>query len=129
MVKNGYKIFDSDTHVGPQADILAQYMTAGDLERLKAFDGFLRKSSTTGHSTYNFNTRSYTRRLGQPEAQESDPREYMTGFTGQHRRPPNPLQEDDRAERIKDMDLEGVDVNLLLPSGWFGVWTSQPDTA
>lgn len=129
MAKNGYKIFDSDTHVGPQADILAQYMTAGDLERLKAFDGFLRKSSTTGHSTYNFNTRSYTRRLGQPEAQESDPREYMTGFTAQHRRPPNPLQEDNPSERIKDMDSEGVDVNLLLPSGWFGVWTSQPDTA
>ena len=49
MAKNGYKIFDSDTHVGPQADILAQYMTVGDLERLKAFDGFLRKSSTTRH--------------------------------------------------------------------------------
>ena len=91
MAKNGYKIFDSDTHVGPQADILAQYMTAGDLERLKAFDGFLRKNSTTGHSTYNFNTHSYTRCLGQPEAQESDPREYMTGFTAQHMRPPNPL--------------------------------------
>ncbi len=45
MAKNGYKIFDSDTHVGPQSDILAQYMTVGDLERLKAFDGFLRKST------------------------------------------------------------------------------------
>ena len=49
MAKNGYKIFDADTHVGSQADILAQYMTVGDLERLKAFDGFLRKSSTTRH--------------------------------------------------------------------------------
>ncbi len=58
MAKNSYKIFDSDTHVGSQADILAQYMSVGDLERLKAFDGFLRESSTTGHSTYNFNTRS-----------------------------------------------------------------------
>jgi len=129
MAKNGYKIFDSDTHVGPQADILERYMSAGDLDRLKEFEGFLRKNDKTGHSTYNFNTRKYARRLGEPEARESDASEYMTGFTAQHRQPPNPLLEDDPAERIKDMDLEGVDVNLLLPSGWFGVWTSQPDTA
>jgi len=25
------------------------------------------------------------------------------------------------------MDLEGVDVNLMLPSGWFGTWTSTDD--
>ena len=31
MAKNGYKIFDSDTHVGPQADILERYMSAGGL--------------------------------------------------------------------------------------------------
>ena len=44
MAKNGYKIFDSDTHVGPQADILERYMSAGDLDRLKEFEGFLRKN-------------------------------------------------------------------------------------
>jgi predicted TIM-barrel fold metal-dependent hydrolase len=35
--------------------------------------------------------------------------------------------DDDPAERIKDMDLEGVDVNLTLPSGWFGTWTTGED--
>ena len=25
------------------------------------------------------------------------------------------------------MDLEGVDVNLTLPSGWFGTWTLSED--
>ena len=111
MAKNGYKIFDSDTHVGPQADILERYMSAGDLDRLKEFEGFLRKNDKTGHSTYNFNTRKYARRLGEPEARESDASEYMTGFTAQHRQPPHPLLEDAPAERLKDMDLEGVDVN------------------
>ena len=109
MAKNGYKIFDSDTHVGPQADILERYMSAGDLGKLKEFEGFLRKNDKTGHSTYNFNTRKYARRLGEPEAREADANEYMTGFTAQHRQPTNPLLEDDPAERIKDMDLEGVD--------------------
>ena len=33
------------------------------------------------------------------------------------------------AERIKDMDFEGVDVNLTLPSGWFGTWTAGDDVA
>jgi len=72
MAKNGYKIFDSDTHVGPQADILERYMSAGDLGKLKEFEGFLRKNDKTGHSTYNFNTRKYARGLGEPEARESD---------------------------------------------------------
>ena len=27
------------------------------------------------------------------------------------------------------MDLEGVDVNLTLPSGWFGTWTAGDDVA
>ena len=127
MASNGYKIFDSDTHVGPSADILERYLSANDRDKLKGFAEFRTQNRRTGHSTYNFNTRQYTRRLGDPEARPPDAGEYMTGFVAQHRQPPNPLVEDDPAERIKDMDLEGVDVNLLLPSGWFGVWTSQPD--
>ena len=51
MEKNGYTIFDSDTHVGSQAEILAKYMIAGVVDMLKEFEGFLRKSITTGHST------------------------------------------------------------------------------
>ena len=129
MAKNGYKIFDSDTHVGPSADILERYMSAAERERLKGFEEFRAENRRTGHTTYNFNTRKYTRRIGEPDAREADPREYMTGFTARHRQAPNPRIEDDPAERLKDMDLEGVDVNLLLPSGWFGVWTSQPDIA
>lgn len=127
MAINGYKIFDSDTHVGPAADILERYMSTKDLDRLKGFAEFRKKNPVTGHTTYNFNTRKYTRRLGDSEARPADPMEYLTGFTARHRKPPNPLQEGDPAERLKDMDIEGVDVNLLLPSGWFGIWTSQPD--
>jgi hypothetical protein len=28
MARNGYQIFDSDTHVGPAAEILTPYLTA-----------------------------------------------------------------------------------------------------
>ncbi len=126
-MKDGYKIFDSDTHVGPLADIIARYLSVSDRDRLKAFDPYRREREDSDHYTYNFNTRKYPRRIGDAESRPVDPHEYMTGFTAQHREPPNPLNEDDPGERIKDLDREGVDVNLLLPSGWFGVWTSQPD--
>jgi uncharacterized protein len=57
---------------------------------------------------------------------EGGERGYMQGFTGAHKgKEPSPLVDDDPAERIKDMDLEGVDVNLTLPSGWFGTWTTS----
>ena len=52
----------------------------------------------------------------------------MAGFTGAHKgQDPSPLVDADPAARIKDMDLEGVDVNLTLPSGWFGTWTLSED--
>ena len=35
----------------------------------------------------------------------------------------------DPGARIADMDFEGVDVNLTLPSGWFGTWTAGDDVA
>jgi predicted TIM-barrel fold metal-dependent hydrolase len=54
----------------------------------------------------------------------------MAGFTGAHgARKPSPRVDDDPAERIKDMDYEGVDVNLTLPSGWFGTWNAGEDVA
>jgi predicted TIM-barrel fold metal-dependent hydrolase len=54
----------------------------------------------------------------------------MAGFTGVKReREVSPLVDQDPAERIKDMDYEGVDVNLTLPSGWFGTWTAGDDPA
>ena len=54
----------------------------------------------------------------------------MAGATGRDtQRQPTPLVDHNPAERIKDMDFEGVDVNLTLPSGWFGTWTAGDDVA
>ena len=52
----------------------------------------------------------------------------MAGFTGAHKgREPVPTVDHDVHSRIADMDFEGVDVNLLLPSGWFGAFTTVDD--
>ena len=73
--------------------------------------------------------RHYRRRLGdaQPDAA---PAGYMAGFTGvKRKREPSPRVDADPAARIADMDFEGVDVNLTLPSGWFGTWSAGDDVA
>src|SRR4029078_12356516 len=69
------------------------------------------------------------RRLGAAAADET-PGGYMAGFTGVARaREPSPLVDADPAARIADIDQQGGDVNLTLPSGWFGTWTSGDDIA
>ena len=127
MARNGYRIFDSDTHVGPYMDLLERYLARDEQARLGAWEQF--KSKSKGHVVYTKGQRRYLRRLGTAHA-EPDKGAYMAGFTGAKRsREPSELGDRDPAERIKDLDFEGVDVNLTLPSGWFGTWTAGDDVA
>jgi predicted TIM-barrel fold metal-dependent hydrolase len=126
MARDGYRIFDSDTHVGPDAAILSRYLSAAETERLAAWEPY-RAAGRNGHVTYNRGQRHYRRRLGDARPDEA-PFGYMAGFTGVAReRDPSPKVDADPAARIADMDYEGVDVNLTLPSGWFGTWTAGDD--
>jgi predicted TIM-barrel fold metal-dependent hydrolase len=129
MARNGYKIFDADTHVGPAADILLRYLTSQEQARLTAWEPYKAVNARTRHVTYTRGVRSYRRRLGDAEADTSAASSrYMAGFTGAHKgKDPSPLVDADPAARIQDMDEEGVDVNLTLPSGWFGTWTLSED--
>jgi uncharacterized protein len=126
MARDGYRIFDSDTHVGPDALILEPYLGAADRDRLAAWEPY-RATGRSGHVTYTKGQRQYRRKLG-AAAPEMTPAGYMAGFTGVAReRQPSPQVDADSAARIADMDYEGVDANLTLPSGWFGTWTSGDD--
>jgi uncharacterized protein len=128
MARDGYKIFDSDTHVGPYMEVLAGYLTDAEKSRLPAWEEF-KSVSKKGRVIYGKGQRSYHRRLGTAAATTA-PGAYMAEFTGVKReRDVSPRVDDDAAERIKDMDYEGVDANLMLPSGWFGTWTAGDDVA
>jgi len=121
-----YRIFDSDTHVGPDAAILDRYLSQAEKDRLIGWERY-RATGRNGHVTYTKGQRRYRRKLGTAAPEES-PGGYMAGFTGVAReRQPSPLVDADPSARIADMDLEGVEVNLTLPSGWFGTWTSGDD--
>jgi predicted TIM-barrel fold metal-dependent hydrolase len=128
MARDGYRIFDSDTHVGPDAAILSAHLGAAEKDRLAGWAEFLVRDRH-GRVTYTKGQRRYRRRLGDAEA-DTAPAGYMAGFTGVARtRDPSPEVDADPAARIADMDFEGVDVNLTLPSGWFGTWTAGDDIA
>ncbi len=128
MARNGYKIFDSDTHVGPYMEVLSAYLTDAEKKRLPAWEEH-RNVSKHGYQTYTKGQRRYRRRLGTAKPEET-PGGYMAGFTGVKKEREVAARGDhDPAERIKDLDYEGVDVNLTLPSGWFGTWTTGDDVA
>ena len=122
------RIFDSDTHVGPDASILERYLSRAEQGRLAGWEKY-RATSRNGNVTYTKGQRRYRRKLGAAEPEET-PGGYMAGFTGVARkRQPSPEVDADPAARIADMDHEGVEVNLTLPSGWFGTWTAGDDIA
>ena len=128
MARDGYRIFDSDTHVGPDAAILCRYLSAAEKDRLAGWAEYETRDSH-GKLTYTKGQRRYRRRLGAAEP-DAAPAGYMAGFTGVKRtREPSPEVDADPAARVADMDFEGVEVNLTLPSGWFGTWSDGDDVA
>jgi hypothetical protein len=89
MARDGFTIFDSDTHVGPDARILARFLSAAEKDRLQEWEKF-KSVDRNGRETYTMGQRRYRRRLGTAEPDEA-PAGYMAGFTGVKRsRQPSP---------------------------------------
>ena len=106
----------------------SRYLSEAEKDRLAGWAEY-KSRDRYGHVTYTKGQRRYRRRLGDAEP-DAAPAGYMAGFTGVKRtRDPSPLVDADPAARIADMDFEGVDVNLTLPSGWFGTWSFGDDVA
>ena len=66
-MKNGYKIFDSDTHIGPHADVLAKYMPKNELAMLDSWEPYKFVDPRNGHSMYVRYERKFLRKLGEAE--------------------------------------------------------------
>src|SRR5262250_3988316 len=103
MARNGYRIFDSDTHVGPDARILAGYLSQAERDRLRVWEAY-KSRDRHGRETYTKGQRRYRRRLGMATPDEA-PGGYMAGFTGVKRiREPSPDVDADPGERINEVD-------------------------
>ena len=122
-MKNGYKIIDTDTHVGPNLETLKLY--ASDLleRRWSEFDPFLQPVTLGGHFL-SVNPMKYARELGTEhggeKAEKGGDSPLRGAVTKGFERPPaDDVSNLNAAGRLEDMDLEGVDVNLVIP-GTFG---------
>ena len=128
MARNGFKIFDSDTHVGPAANILERYLSTAEKQKLATWERYKFVNPLNGHVEYTFGRRNYRRKLGCAGPEPERPRTSKDAADRKYPEDlPLPEAEVDPSERIKDLDREGVDVNLTLPSSWFGTFTAGDD--
>jgi predicted TIM-barrel fold metal-dependent hydrolase len=133
-VRNGYRIIDTDTHVGPSLEVLDEY--AGERLRarrdeLKPYERQTRDGTGLSISPY-----PYSRAMGErPDAGESATAGGKPALAGKVaskvRQPAQPeVSNRNSAGRLADMDREGRDVDLIIP-GTFAVAVSaiEPDLA
>ena len=130
-MRNGFRVYDSDTHVNPAAEVLERYVDPGFRPRLAELAPYRspigrRGRRLDGLHNYRVATKFYRRVLG-----EAAPRETFTGreTNGWAASMPRPGVQDDQAEnRVKDMDDEGTDAHFLIPTSWVSL-VGLPDPA
>ncbi len=123
-MRNGYRVYDSDTHVNPAAEVLERYVDPGFRARLPELAPYRLPvgQAVEGHSqlhNYRVGTKLYRRVLG-----EKAPRETFTGRDTRWMgtKMPRPgIQDDQPGNRVADMDDEGTDVHFLIPTSWLSV--------
>jgi predicted TIM-barrel fold metal-dependent hydrolase len=127
MARGGHRIFDADTHIIEPAEPIEEYLATADRRRLAALGPLVQRlPAKGGMSRYRIGrVPPLDRRLGSreraapPSATSRGAKDGGTPWDVRWQGPPFP---DDRVSfdphaRIKDMDLEGIDVNMILPSG------------
>src|SRR3974377_249449 len=118
IMKNGFRVYDADTHVNPAAEVLERYVDPGFRPRLAELTPY-RQASGEGRHPYSFGKKFHRGVLG-----EAAPRQTFTGRESQWRggKLPRPGVQDDQAEnRVKDMDDEGTDIHFLIPGSFMSL--------
>jgi predicted TIM-barrel fold metal-dependent hydrolase len=120
-MRDGYRIIDTDTHVGPSVETLEQFAGPVLRERWNELDVFRQPSSEGGHhlSIHPF---PYRRKLGtRPDGELAAATGGASPLKGSVSRTslPTPytpgVNDLNSAGRLADMDKEGVDVHLVIP--------------
>src|SRR5437879_5213347 len=139
MARDGYRIFDADTHIIEPVEPIEEYLAAADRAKLAALAPLVgRAPAKAGMSRYVIGKRpALNRRLGSrervtpPTAAARGARDGGTPWEVRWQGPPFPSDRVsfDSHARVKDMDLEGIDVNMVLPSGGLPAFSSLDDVA
>ena len=125
-MKKGYKVIDIDTHVNPSYDTLAKFVDPSFRPRLDELKPYIR---TVGdYNALSIASIPFDRFPG--EAPKSEDLEATVGgrgalegrvtkSSGHHRvDPQHGVSDENAAGRIADMDLEGRDVDVIIPGTW-----------
>jgi predicted TIM-barrel fold metal-dependent hydrolase len=139
MARDGYRIFDADTHIIEPVEAVEAYLGSADRAKIAALGSQVERApGRGGMSRYRVGKRpDLNRRLGSRERvdlQASVERAVRDGGTPWDVRWQGPPFPSDRVSfdphaRVKDMDLEGVDVNMILPSGGIPAFCGFEDVA
>lgn len=137
MARGGYRIFDADTHIIEAAEPIEAYLSAADKAKLEALGPAIgRAPSRAGMTRYRVGRRpALNRRLGSrervdpPSAVIRGLKDGGTPWDVRWQGPPFPSDyvNFDPHARVKDMDIEGVDVDMILPSGGVAAFCSLDD--
>jgi uncharacterized protein len=132
-VRQGYRVIDVDTHVTPSAEVLFRYADKELLDRkdeMKPYERRMKPTPGRGHpevdyTIWRINPYPYERVAGQkegvkPEAQGAGTRGALEGRVDNLAKKPVHVnvQHDNPQGRLADLDTEGVDIDLILPSTW-----------
>jgi len=131
-MRNGYRVVDVDTHVTPSLEVLLRYADRALLDRkdeLKPYTRTMTPVPGRGHPTEPYEVlrvdpRPYKRvagmKAGAEEAAGAGSKGALEGRVENlaKGKPRDNIQHDNSAGRLLDMDIEGVDINVIIPAPW-----------
>ena len=132
-MRQGCRVIDVDTHVTPSVEVLFRYADAelrDRKEEMKPYERRMKPTPGRGHpeeeyTIWRINPYPYERVAGEkygvkPEAQGAGTRGALEGRVDNLAKKPVHVnvQHDNSQGRLADLDTEGVDIDLILPSTW-----------
>ena len=131
-MRDGYKVIDVDTHVTPSIEVLLRYADAyllGRAEELKPYTRVTKPVAGRGHPTHDYGVvrvdpypynRMAGRKEGAPAETGAGAKGALEGRTKNDstKNVHDNIQHDNPEGRLLDMDVEGVDMNVIIPGTW-----------
>ena len=130
-MRQGYRVIDTDTHVTPSLEVLQRYANKATKDRwdeMKPYMRTMRSPEGRGHpkepwTTIKVNPIPYDRVAGERPVTEKVEKGGAGALEGRvqniaREKMSERIQHDNSVDRLKDMDKEGVDVNVLFPGTW-----------
>src|SRR5947207_1338452 len=132
-MRQGLRVIDSDTHVNPSLDVLLRYADRSLRDRLDELAPFTRKvkvqpgrgdaEDQTEMTILAIRQLRYQRVAGEKPSVATDAggdRGFLSGRTQMVTRKPIAARvaEDNARGRLADMDLEGRDIDFIIPGPW-----------